>query len=222
MLQHVDLVTSSPRSTLRILDMASLGALVFSLLCILFIFFCSLVYADSNLHSIAPLSRCALSIVHCPFSFALCLRRYMYILHIRFILQLQYLICSSFFDLAPMQIFHPPCFAVNLFRLEYLNNCLQIAVCRLRLNCFLLTSLPATPLLYINAALWKLRIYDFVAVQIVGIVGKVFPVAKHALYAVLYTQSVANYLCRTPLPFSLLCGRKCECCGLATLHTVST
>lgn len=44
------------------------------------------------------LLRCPLSIVCFPLPFAFD------ILHIRFILQLQYLICSSFFDLAPMQI----------------------------------------------------------------------------------------------------------------------
>lgn len=198
MLQHVDLVTSSPRSTLRILDMASLGALVFSLLCILFLYFSEVLFMQTA--TCTRLLRCP--VVHCPLSVLLCplpSSIYVYIAYqIYFTVTIFNLLFV--FRFGPDANLHPPCFVVNLFRLEYLNNCLQIALCRLRLNCFLLTSLPATPLLYINAALWKLRIYDFVAVQIVGIVGKVFPVAKHALYAVLYTQSVANYLCRTPTP----------------------
>lgn len=87
------------------------------------------------------LLRCPLSIVRSPLPFAF----------VDIYIAYQIYFTVTIFNLlfvfrfGPDANLHAPCFAVNLFRLEYLNNCLQIALCRLRLNCFLLTSPHSLP-----------------------------------------------------------------------------
>lgn len=116
--------------------LASLGVLVFSisfsLLCILFIFFCSFVYADSILQQ--PALDC--SVVHCPFSFALCLRYIAY--QIYFTVTIFNLLFV--FRFGPDANFHPPS-----------DWNIWITVCKLLyVGCDWIpsSSLPATPIPY--------------------------------------------------------------------------